>query len=148
MKVDLFTLADAAEVGEESKLTITGAGITHIRADTLPFRVEKMASIARMILEEGDPDATRPFTLSVRWLRPDGAVIGESETVTIDPDQTRRPHVESGEEWGAFFVVRMDGIGLTDPGLHRVQLLLHGEPVAERRIVVVPPEQPERVLGN
>lgn len=139
MRLDaFFMLADHIQVGEESKLTIVGGGISQIRAPELPTVVPALASLARLMIEEGDPEAPDEFRLSVRWTRPDGTEMGESPPLVLAPRAlSERGGAEIQKEQGIYYVVQMNGIRFDQVGSHRLALLVNGEPAAERWIEIV-----------
>ena len=137
MKLDFFLIADYVDSDEENKLSIVGAGISHIQVSELPTTVPRLAAVARFLLEETDPEADRPFRVQLRLLRPDGTPAGESDVREIPPEETRRRRFHEGEEHAAFFVVRLDGLQLNQSGAYRLVLWLGDRAVAERPLAVV-----------
>lgn len=134
MKIDLFTLADDAGPEEGGKLRLRGAGISHVRSDSLPVVVEEIAAVARFALEHSDLGTTHEFT--IRFLGPDGSVIAQSPTLRAEIGVGEWPPHE-GEEAALNLVIRVGGLIFERPGGHVVQLEVDSEVVAERRIAVI-----------
>ena len=134
MRVDTFLLADSAEVVQGGKVTIEGAGITHIHGDSPRFSVERLTAIARFIIDSSD-ERTAPYLVAVRWLGPGEIRVAQSSPTQIRPrDHQSRARLHPDEEHAIFYIVEMRGMEFEISAVYRLQLLVDGVPVGERRI--------------
>lgn len=147
MRLDAFMLADSAETDEAGKLRISGADISQITTQELPFRVSSLASVARLLWERQDVEEDREVHLQIRLFDPAGEEMGA--TRPFSPPKEFLPsdleEGEEGEEHAIFFVVRLDGATIRSTGRYRVELVMNEQPVAERPITVTlsgePPDE-------
>lgn len=133
MRLDLFVLADEVETDESGKLTITGAGVSHVRGPELPVRVAKLAAVARLIAEPGDFGTD--VRLRTRWVEPDGTIFDRRSDSIIPAERVRPP--EDDKERAFFFVFSFGELQFDQRGPHRLQLLVNDEVLGERVLEVL-----------
>lgn len=132
-------LADAvAPITDEpgGKITITGAGITYAVGPEFPIAVNRMACVARFLVEPEDRSASTPFQIQLRLRAPNGQETGYSPVLSIPSEELLGHDVHEEEERGIFFVVDLAPSRFIMPGLHRFELMLNDELVGVRTLVV------------
>lgn len=135
MRLDSLILADNAEFDEDRKLSITGAGITHVRVSQLPFKVPHLAAVARFAYEAGDAAVPEGFEMYVRWVGPDGSTLVASTPLKIPPEQITEP-VHEGESRGVLVLVQMIDVEFEEHGPHKLELIFNNNTVAEKTLAV------------
>lgn len=135
--MDSFLLADSAEIIPGGKVTIEGAGITHIHGEAPRFVVEHLAAVARFIVDPAD-QRTAPYPVAVRLLGPGGMSVAQSPPSLIRPsDHLAQARANPDEEHAVFYIVEMRDMEFVPAAVYRLQLLVDGVPVGERRIATI-----------
>jgi hypothetical protein len=135
MKLEVFLLADSAETVDRGKVSIEGAGITRVTSDVMPFVVTRLAAVARFVFAR-DEERTAPYSVRVRWVRPDGSGL-HSPPVQVRPREYQEVPVAHDEERGFFYIVQMRDVSFPEPGLYRMEVLVDGVSVGERRVLAI-----------
>ena len=135
MKLDFFLLADQIERGEDEKLSVVGGLVTHVRVDSVPTQI-RLASAARLLIEDEDSAAEQPFELFIRLVPPEGVEL-RSNPVVIPPEALSGEVLHPGEERSVLVIGDLNGLPIAVSGLHRLQLVLNDEVISERSLVVI-----------
>jgi hypothetical protein len=143
MRLDFFMLADRAENDESGKLVIYGAGVTHVRVDSLPASLSLLVAVARFLWDEEDAARTPPRMVRLRWTAPTGDAV-DAPAMEAVPPAFATGH--EGEERATFYIVAMPNITFPAAGVYRVALVLEDETLSERTLVVFS-EAPVEDLG-
>jgi hypothetical protein len=141
MKIDFFMVVREATVDAGGALDLKGGGISHVAAHRLPAQIA-LEAVARFISEETDMNSS--FDLGIRWLDPEGKALKQSLPYTLEPPTVEglRQRRHEGEEPAFVIVWGMADVIFDDVGVYKIQLLVDGEPRAERTIAVSVSEGP------
>jgi hypothetical protein len=136
VNLDFVMLADAVEVdASTSKVSIAGGGITHIKADVLPFRAPKLSVVLRFFVEAGETLGVGNI-LELRITSPDGEPFARAQSPLEHGEGGPRASY-AGEERVAIVVADLEGLVFEEAGRYTFTILLGGEPVASRTVVLV-----------
>lgn len=129
MKAHFVVLADGAEQGESGKLSIRGAGITHLLLPAMPAVGPNISMVAKLVLEEADFGL--PHTLIATVRRRDNGALQKGEAIPMDASFSER-RVPGGEDepQSINVVTNFQGIRFERPGVYELGLVVDGKEVA------------------
>ena len=145
MRLDFFLLADSVE-REAEKITVLGAIITNVQVDRVPTRVS-LGSLARMLVDEWDLNAQRPFEFFVRIAPPEGEPL-QTTALAVQPADLPTVADDPEEERSVIVVAALENLPITHLGLYRLELVLNGEVIGRRAVTVSLRQGEESSVGE
>jgi hypothetical protein len=134
MKLDFFMLADSAERVAHDKISIVGAIVTNAEVEAVPAQVS-LTTIARLMIDDEDLRAREPFEFFVGIIPPEGDAL-RSTPLMISPSELPLETDHPDEERSVIVIGDFKDLPLRDVGIHRLNLVLNNEVLAERVINV------------
>jgi hypothetical protein len=136
MRLDFFLLADGANFSE-GKLNVHGGAITRMNATGFPFVLPRIFGVARLLFEEGE-GREETVDIAIGWTDGEGRELTPRLGGTLTAGQDHRQVVPlEGEERSFVVVAEMGGISFDAPGPVFVELVMNGEVVSRRPLIVV-----------
>ena len=145
--VDFALLADHALGRKDGKLDITGGGVSHITAESVPSSVASLSLVVRLLLEGSDRGRDRSAQFRVSR---GGTVLSESPIYPISGEATRHFNFAEGHRAAFVIIGELGHLSFTAYGPYTVEFLLDGDVVASKELAVIPPNSSstERLFGS
>lgn len=143
MKLDFALLSDEAVDTGDGKVDLRGGGIDHVISADVPFRVERLFFVARVIAEADEP--REEHTVQFRMLLPGG---GPGAAATAHVPAMIQPGDRRHGVAALVFVIELSGITFPAYGPHEMQFLIDGELIASKIISALPEGEVEQVLRS